>query len=76
MFEYPFEKIFEKERTKEEQADYKRGYDDYMREHSASPYEQGRQDAERDLARRQMQRQWRYDRQENPLGYWYWNPIS
>lgn len=37
----------------EEAEEYKRGYDDYMKEHAPqiTPYEQGRRDAERDFKR-------------------------
>ena len=51
-----------------------------MREHSVSPYEQGRRDAERDLARREWYHYWErkeykdyeyfLDRAQDHFGFW------
>lgn len=85
MSDNPYQKLanlaIDKDKRKEtEQEEYQRGYDDYMREHSVSPYEQGRRDAERDLARRQLERQWDWGRKKeydyvlerhlDPFGFW------
>ena len=80
MSENPFERLAKGKRTKSEQEEYQRGYDDYMREHSVSPYEQGRRDAEQDLARREWYHYWErkeykdyeyfLDRAQDHFGFW------